>query len=60
MRKKFVTIQSVISDIKALSNLNAVILAYVTDEVEPFVTTHMASIEEEIRYFTSVIITILQ
>ena len=51
MRAKFVTIQSILNDIKALTSLNAAILAYVTDEVEPFVTTHMTTIESEIRYF---------
>ena len=44
-------IQSIVSDIKALTSLNDAILAYVTDEVEPFVTTHMTTIENEIRYF---------
>ena len=41
--------ESVISDIKALSNVNPVILNYVTEEVTLFVTTHHSTIDDEIR-----------
>ena len=42
--------QSIVSDIKELSFLNPVILTYVMDHMEPFVTTHHSIIDEEIRY----------
>ena len=49
MKAKFVAIQDRISDIKGLDNLNTVILAYVTDEVEPFATTHLTTVNNKIR-----------
>ena len=53
MKAKFMAKESLISQIKDLSNLNPVILTYVTDEVEPFVTTHHSTIDDEIRYIFS-------
>ena len=49
LKAKFVAIQSIVSAIKALTNLNTAILSYVTDELEPFVTSHMTKIDNEIR-----------
>ena len=43
-------IEYLISHIKALSDLNPAILTYVMEEVEPFVTTHHGTIDDEIRY----------
>ena len=51
MKAKFEAIQSILSYIKALPNLNPIILNYVNDELDPFVTTQITQIENEIRYF---------
>ena len=51
MRREFQAIQSLVSKIKALFDLHGLIRIYVVDELEPFVTTHMTTIENEIRYF---------
>ena len=53
MRDKLEAIQSLLSDIKALSDLNTIIRNYVTDDVDPFVTTYMTTFENEIRYLLS-------
>ena len=49
LKAKFMAMESVISDIKALSNVNPVILNYVMEEVTLFVTTHHSTIDDEIR-----------
>ena len=49
MKAKFMAMESLISNIKALSNLNPVILNYVTEKVTLFVTTHHSTIDDEIR-----------
>ena len=53
LKAKFVAIQSILSDIKELTNLNTAILTYVADTLDPFVTSHITKIENEIRYFLS-------
>ena len=50
MKAKFMAKEALISNIKELTNLNPVILNYVLDEVELFVTTHHSTIDDEIRY----------
>ena len=39
--------EALISNIKELTNLNPVILTYVMDEVELFVTTHHSTIDDD-------------
>ena len=50
LRIKFLAIKSVLSKIKVLQNLNGHIRDYVTTFAEPFVKTHLATVEIEIRY----------
>ena len=49
MRAKFVAMQHIVYDIMALSNLNSLIRDYVMGQVQPFVTTHMTNVENEMR-----------
>ena len=49
MKAKFVAMQSILSYIKALTNLNPIILNYVEDVLDPFVTTQITQIENKIR-----------
>ena len=53
LKAKFVAIQSILSYIKALISLNPIILNYVKDVLDPFVTNQITQIENKIRYFLS-------